>query len=96
MTTSSGLINLLEQFTEFREIFYLLNHCFIIKGYNSGIARCKRRYEERARTLPCPPGVPFSPNLHKFTKPDHPFFGGFTEASLHSNVQLNHWLLSII
>ena len=36
---SLGLINLLQQLTELREIFYLLDHWFIIKRYNSGKAR---------------------------------------------------------
>ncbi|KAF0875920.1 FHR5 protein, partial [Crocuta crocuta] len=39
---SLGLINLLEQLTELRETFYLLDYGFIIKGYNSGTARWKR------------------------------------------------------
>ena len=36
MTPSSGLINLLEQLLELRETFCLLDHWFIIIGYNSG------------------------------------------------------------
>ena len=36
--TLLGLINVLEELTELRETFYLLNYCLIIKGYNSGIA----------------------------------------------------------
>ena len=36
--TLLGLINLLEELTELRETFYLLDYCLIIKGYNSGIA----------------------------------------------------------
>ena len=32
MTSSLGLMNLLEQFTELRETFYLLDHEFTIKG----------------------------------------------------------------
>ena len=39
MTPSSGLINLLEWFTELRETFYFLDHQFITKGYNSGTAQ---------------------------------------------------------
>ena len=37
-----GLTNVLEQLTEFRATFYLLNYWFIIKGYNSETARWKR------------------------------------------------------
>lgn len=42
VTPSLGLINLLEQFTDLRKTFYLLDYWFIIKGYNSGTARWKR------------------------------------------------------
>lgn len=35
-TPASDLINMLEQLTEIREILYLLDHWFILKGYNSG------------------------------------------------------------
>lgn len=38
-TSSSGSINLLEQFIESWQTFYLLNHQFIIKWYNSVKAR---------------------------------------------------------
>ena len=38
MTPSLGLINLLELLTNLRETFSLLDHQFIIKGYNSGAA----------------------------------------------------------
>ena len=37
-----GLINFLKQFTELWEACYLLDHLFIIKGYNSGTARWRR------------------------------------------------------
>lgn len=42
MTHSLGSINLLEQLGELRELFHLLGHWLIIKGYNSGMARWKR------------------------------------------------------
>ena len=41
-TPSLGYINFLKHLTELREIFHLLGYQFIIKGYNSGIARWKR------------------------------------------------------
>ena len=46
MTPSSDLINLQEWLTELRESFYLLDYWFIIKRYNSGIARWKRCTEQ--------------------------------------------------
>ena len=39
---SSGSINLLEQLTELRKTFYLLDYPFIVKEYNSSTARQKR------------------------------------------------------
>ena len=41
MTPSLGSINLQEWLTELRGTFYLLDHQFIIKGYNSGTAKWK-------------------------------------------------------
>ena len=38
-TLSLGLINFLEQLTELRETFHLLDYQFIIKGYSSGTTR---------------------------------------------------------
>ena len=63
MIPSLGSINLLEQLTELRETFYLLDYQFIIKGCNSGTARWKRarhraRHGERAQS---------SRHQHKFT-----------------------------
>lgn len=45
-TSSFGSINLLKQLTELREIFYLLHHEIIGRGYNSGAARWKRCIEQ--------------------------------------------------
>ena len=42
ITSSLDSINLLETFTEFRKMFYLLDHWFIRKGYNSGKAIWKK------------------------------------------------------
>ena len=39
MARNLGSITLLEQLTELKEALCLLNYQFIIKGYNSGIAR---------------------------------------------------------
>ena len=78
MTSSLDSINLLENVTELRKTFYLLDHWFIIKGYNSGKARWKKCTRERTRnphglygytTLPKSPPVhqPLnSPQLHPF------------------------------
>ena len=41
-TPSLGSMHLLEQFTELRETFYLLDHQLIMNGWNSGTARWKR------------------------------------------------------
>ena len=41
-TPSLGSINLLELLIELRETVYSLDHQFVIKGYNSGRARCTR------------------------------------------------------
>ena len=38
---SWGLVNLPERLTELRETFYLPDHQFTIRGYNSGTARQK-------------------------------------------------------
>ena len=76
-----GLINLLEELTEFRETFDLLDYCLIIKGYNSGIADgrgCTRQgvwgRGMELHTL----GASLSPNLRVFTKPEavQTLFGG--------------------
>ena len=61
------LINVLEQPTEFRATFHLLDYWFIIKGYNSETARWKRykgqdMWEDKA-SMPSV-GTPLSPNLH--------------------------------
>lgn len=41
-TFLSGMISLLERLTGLKEIFYLLDHQFILKGYNSGTVRWRR------------------------------------------------------
>ena len=88
-----GLINLLEELTELREIFYLLDYCLIIKGYSSGIADRKdvsgkvwgNDVELHALSGPLCPHHPV------FTNPIT--FWGLREASLHRHNWLNHWPL---
>ena len=72
MTPSLGSINLLEWLTELREAFYLVDYQFILKGYNSGMARWKRcigqgiRKGHRALMLSEQTTThPLSPNVHR-------------------------------
>ena len=65
--------NLLEWLTESREMFYLLDYCFIIKGYNSGMDRWKRckgngmgKGHEASMSSQ---SMPLSLNLHVFNNP---------------------------
>ena len=76
MTLSLGSINLLVQLIKLRETFYLLDHHFIIKGYNSGTARWKRCTGQGmgkgvqscyAPSRVMPPPCPLVPHLHVFT-----------------------------
>ena len=82
------LINLLKWLTELRETFYLLDYQFIVKGYNSGLARWQRYIDKvwrKATKTSCFVQVPLSPDLHVFTNPEAPQtppFSGFMEASL--------------
>ena len=97
-TPSSGLINLLEQLTELRETFYLLDHQFIIQGYNSGTARQKIQMGQSMKV--CGDSMPYPLLLepHVFTNPETLqtlSFGGFMEASLHRHGWLNQWSLAV-
>ena len=90
MTPSLGLFNLLEQLTELRETFYLLDYWLIIKGYNSGTARWKRCVGqgmwEGARSFCALSECMPSPNLHVFTNLEALWalpFWVFVEGSLH-------------
>ena len=92
-TSSLVSVNMLEWLTELRETFYVVNHWFIIKGYNSEIAKWNRwTWEGIGKGLRASmpfPGTPLSPNLHVFTKPKdlwNPFFLGFMKASLKERV----------
>ena len=48
-----GSINFLEQLTELRETFYLLDHWFFIKGCNLGTVRLKRCREQAWEAVSC-------------------------------------------
>lgn len=67
-----GSINLLEWFTELRETFYLLDHKFIIKEYNSGTTKWKRFIRQdvgkRQENFMPSPGTTLFLN-HMFTNP---------------------------
>ena len=69
---SLDLINVLEQLTELGETFYFLDDQFIIKRYNSGTARQKRRarYGEECRLSKPSLNLPIFPNRHMFTSPE--------------------------
>lgn len=43
--TSLDLFSLLEWLTELKETFFLLDHLFIMKGYNSGMSKGSHRGE---------------------------------------------------
>ena len=99
---SSGSINLLVWLTEFRETFHLLDYQFIIKEYNSSIARWKW-CTGQGHKLPCAQSTPLPPNLHLFTNlgtqstgsPWYPVHWLFMEASIQRHVWLNHLPLAI-
>ena len=60
MATSLTAINLLGQLTELGETFYLLDYWFIIKTYNSGIAKWKRYIRQgNAEGHKAPMCIPF-------------------------------------
>ena len=96
-THSLGSVSLLEQLTELRETFYSLDHWCIVKGYNSGAARCKQRIGQgmgegkgtvsmfsvhrSSRISTCSPWKPVNPILLGF-------YGGFT-----TQAWWNHWPL---
>lgn len=92
-------MNLLKQLTEVREMFYLLDYWFIIKGYNSGTGgeRCIGQDLKKGHGTSVPSlRTPLSPNHPLLTKPEilqTLSFGAFMEASLHRYDWLNHWPL---
>ena len=100
MTLMFISINLLKQFTELWETFYLLDDQFFVRGCNSGTSRWKRRSVQgvgRDMELPHsePTSLPRSPRVH----PPRAFwtlsFWVFRGPSLHSHDRLNHWPLII-
>ena len=91
---SLDLIDLLEWLIKLRETFYLVDHQFNIKEYNSGTARWKRCLGQSMGTghkasMPSP-GTPLFPHFHVFINLEAPqtltfwvFFRGFiTKARL--------------
>ena len=65
MTLSSGLINLLEQFTELRELFHFLGYQLVVRGCNSGTVRWTRWARSREGTQRLPAlGAPLSQHPH--------------------------------
>ena len=94
-----GSVTLLKWLTELRVKFYLLDHQFIIKGCNSGTARCKRCAEqvmwEGMWSFHAP-----SRGAIRFTSPQpgsslNPNLLGVTEALSHMHDWLTHWPLVI-
>ena len=86
---SLGLINLLGQFIGLRKTFYLVNHQFIIKGYNSESAQGKKGQRGRCAGR--------GTHLHVLTLLKAlrvPSFWAFMDASLHDHNWLNHWPLA--
>ena len=82
-----GSINLLEWLIE---IFYLLDHCIIIKTYHSGISRWKIYIEQgmgKGQKFPCPLQAHHSPQIYSFHQPgisSNPSLLAFLmEVSLH-------------
>lgn len=96
MTPSSGLTNMLQQFTEIWETFQSWDYQFIMKRCNSGTAKWKR-YRGKKRKGVCSflaLWACHSPqHLCVFTtrKLSYPILRIFMKASLHSYDWLNHW-----
>ena len=81
MTSCVGLINLLDWLTELRDTSCLLDHQFILKGYNSGTALWKSYIGQSIGkghvASMSSRGTPLSPDVHVFTNQElfepHPF-----------------------
>lgn len=92
MTPSLGLINLLEWLTELRKHLFSLDSWFIVKGYNSGIARWKQTIGKskgmgHKASVPSP-GTPPFPNFLVFISLEalpNRVLWFFMEASLQSH-----------
>lgn len=100
-TPLPGLINLPERLRGLKEIFYLLGHQFIIKGYNLGTVRWRRyigqsmgKELEAAKSSPgASRSTTTCSSTQKLSKP-HPF--GFLWSSLYirmTDAILGHWWL---
>ena len=92
-TTYLGSFNLLEKLTELRETFYLLEHQFITKEYNSGTTRWRRCIRKgigkKHRVSMFSWNTPLSPNFHVFTNVETLqilSFQVFLEASGHKQI----------
>ena len=88
MTPSLGSVNLLDWFTELREVFYLLDNWFIVKRYNSTHQmeeKCSLRCAERLGA-----SVPSEAATLRTLS-----FRIFMEVSLCKQAWLNHCLLVI-
>lgn len=97
-THSLDSIDLLKGLPELREIFYLGDYQFSMKGYNSGIARWKQTIGKskgmgHKASVPSP-GTPPFPNFLVFISLEalpNRVLWFFMEASLQSHNWLNHW-----
>ena len=101
MTLMFISINLLKQFTELWETFYLLDDQFFVRGCNSGTSRWKRRSVQgvgRDMELPHskPTSLARSPRVHPPRALWTLSFWVFRGPSLHSHDRLNHWPLMMV
>ena len=101
MTPMFISINLLKQFTELWETFYLLDDQFFVRGCNSGTSRWKRCSVHgvgRGMELPHPEPTsrPKSPRVHPPRALWTLSFWVLRGPSLHSHDQLNHWPLMMV
>ena len=72
-TPASSLINLLHWLTELREIFYLLDHQFVVKEYNSGASRWNSKLWGKGHRASMPSlSLPLAQHLHMLTNLKQP------------------------
>ena len=100
---SSVLINLLEQLTELRKTFYLLDDWLITKECSSRTARWKRCtgqgiWEEMGHfhALSRHTALPEFPRVHQPRSFPNSIPLGFLDTSLHRHGWLNHWWWQLI
>ena len=91
------LVNLLEWPTELRKTFYLLDHGFIINGYDSKTARWKwYPWGKSFHALSRHATLLASSRVHQSVSPPNSLLCGvFTEASLPRCDWWTHWPLAI-